>query len=89
MVLSCPIESQRSIAFFSRADLEEDPVNSGFVNWGMQFTELEEALLPSFDVVAPSVNLCVVIYWVGVFFVEKILEELTGVAVHARYAWLD
>ena len=64
-------------------------MDSSFVGGDVQFTELEDALLSSFDVVAPSVSLCVVVLCVGLPFVEKFLEEVVGVAVHARCAWLN
>ena len=64
-------------------------MNSRFVDRGVKFMELEEALSSSFNVVAPSVNLCVVILWFDLPFMEKFLEELAGLAVHAGYPWLD
>ena len=64
-------------------------MNSRVVDGDIQLAELEEAMSSPFEVVAPSVNLCAVVSWVGLPSMEIILEEVTGVALHARYTWLD
>ena len=63
-------------------------MDSGFVDEDIQFTELGEALLSSFDVIAPSVNLCTVKPQVGLSFMDIFLEEVEGVSVHDGYVWL-
>ena len=42
-----------------------------------------------FNIAAPVVSLYIVICKVGLRFMDKFLEEVGVVAVHARYAWLD
>ena len=54
-------------------------MDPGFVDEDVQFVDLEETLSSSFDIVAPNMNLCVVVLWVGFSFVEKFLEKVAGV----------
>ena len=75
--------------FLGHLDPEEEPIYARFVDGGVQFTELEEAVLSSFGVGAPNFVPLLFVLWGGPFFAEELLQGVAHVAVHTGYAWLD
>ena len=64
-------------------------MDSRFVDGDVQFAELEDVVLSSFNVGSPVLYCCVVVLWGGPFFAEELLEEVARVAVYTGYACLD
>ena len=82
-VLSRPVEFHSTVVFSSGRD--EEPMYSSFIDRNVKFVKMQEAW-SSFNMVAPVMNLCIVISRGGLRFVEIILEEVSVVAVPVGYA---